>query len=570
VRRATASVLAGTLALTGAALAAGVSPANALPRFDFERLAGTDRYGTAAAIALDDNTFRGGSTVVLASGATLNFPDALTGNYLAGEVDGPILLTDPSRLPGVTSLALNTLRPAQVVIVGGTNAVSSAVEAQVRAQGFVVTRIGGRDRYDTAELVAKSVATGGQRTGGPGAGTATATVGLDPQGRRTAVLGNGQDFPDILAAGPLGYAEAFPITITRPESLNVQTRRTLEALDVDQVLIVGGTTAVSAAVEAQVAALNGGTQVRRLAGQQRFETAISIANYEYDELGFDQSHVNMARSDDFADALSGGPHAGEDRAPIVLTTPTVLNPATKAFLESRGCTLRNGHIFGGTVAISLPVELEAEAAASRTDRCSAANQAAGNAATPTGNISVTPDAPLTATSTATVTATVNTVNGDSTTEDDRAFFIAGLIQGETYRITLVKCENVQGDGRNAMFKASPIVPATAPPTFGADTGTPTADIVRVNGVATSDTDAVTPGIQTGTTTFVASNTNADFIVDGDGAECIVPVVYFDSSTRDQSKGGASPRLELVSGPTGSFRSPSEEFDTGGRTTFVVR
>ena len=173
VRRATASVLAGTLALTGAALAAGVSPANAQAGFTFDRLAGVDRYGTAAAIALNGTTFDNSDTVVLASGATRNFPDALTGNYLAGEIDGPILLTDPNRLPAVTARAIGSLNVKKVVIIGGTSAVSAGVERQVNQLSDVtVQRIGGTDRYDTAELVAANVATGGQRAGGAAAAVA--------------------------------------------------------------------------------------------------------------------------------------------------------------------------------------------------------------------------------------------------------------------------------------------------------------------------------------------------------------------------------------------------------------
>ena len=557
VRRATASVLAGTLALTGAALAAGVSPANAQAGFTFDRLAGADRYGTAAAIALNGTTFDNSDTVVLASGATRNFPDALTGNYLAGAIDGPILLTDPNRLPAVTARAIGSLNVKKVIIVGGTSAVSAGVERQVNQLSDVtVQRIGGTDRYDTAELVAGNVATGGQRAGGAVSATATVGVGIDPQGRRTAVLGNGQDFPDILAAGPLGYAEAFPITITRPTALPAQTRRTLVATGVKRVVIVGGTTAVSASVETEVRALNGGIEIVRLAGVLRFETATKIADFAYDQLGFDQSHVNLARSDDFADALAGGPHGGEDRSPILITTPTVLNETTAAYLKLKACTLRNGHIFGGTAAISAAVKTAAETQARDTSGCAAAT------ATPTATITVTPDNAVTATA----TPTMNTTAGDGNTADDRTFFIGGLTQGETYRVTLVKCDNVQGEGGAATFRASLIAGSTT--AFGADTGTPTADITRVNGavLADSSTDA---GFQSGTTTFVAATSGADFVVDGDGAECVVPVVYFNNNTRSNSatKGGASPRLELVGGP-GNSR-PSEEFDTGGRTTFVV-
>ena len=70
-------------------------------------------------------------------------------------------------------------------------------------------------------------------------------------------------------------------------------------------------------------------------------------------------------------------------------------------------------------------------------------------------------------------------------------------------------------------------------------------------------------------TFVANaSESVNFVVDGDGAECVLPFVYYDSSTVDPTEGGNSPRLELVSGPTGSFQRPAEEFDTGGRTTFL--
>ena len=559
VRRATASVLAGTLALTGAALAAGVSPANAQAGFTFDRLQGVDRYGTAAAIALNGTTFDNSDTVILASGATRNFPDALTGNYLAGEIDGPILLTDPNRLPAVTARAIGSLNVKKVIIVGGTSAVSAGVERQVNQLSDVtVQRIGGIDRYDTGELVASNVRTGGQRATGVGTGddSATATVGLDPQGRRTAVLGNGQDFPDILAAGPLGYAEAFPITITRPTALPAQTRRTLVATGVKRVVIVGGTTAVSTSVETEVRALNGGIEVVRLAGVLRFETATKIADFAYDQLGFDANQINLARSDDFADALTGGPHGGEDRAPIVISTPTVLNENTAAYLKARACTVRNGHILGGTAAISASVKTAAEAAARDTSACGAA------AATPTATITVTPDNAVTATA----TPTMNTTAGDNNTADDRTFFAGGLTQGETYRVTLVKCANVQGDGRNAKFLSEAAAGSVSG--FAAVTGAPVADIVRVNGAATTDSDTATVGIQTGSTTFVAATSGASFVVDGDGAECIVPVVYYDSSTKDPSDGGNITRLE-VQGPAGQFGAPVEEYDTGGRTTFVV-
>jgi hypothetical protein len=188
-----------------------------------------------------------------------------------------------------------------------------------------------------------------------------------------------------------------------------------------------------------------------------------------------------------------------------------------------------------------------------------------------GNVQVAPDTPtvtVTPDTPDTATATVNPQSGgDSTADDDRTFSIAGLLTGETYRITLVACDNVQGSGSSATFLAEADTANTGSG-FSANTGMPTTDIVSVNGVATVETEAnvLVDGLQVGTTTFVAIDATATFVIDGDTAECVVPVVYFDSTTADPSQGGTTTRLE-VAGPAGSFGAPVEEFDIGGRLTF---
>ena len=88
---------------TGGAISAGFNPANAVEGFALERLAGADRYATAAAIA-DEAFPNGATTAIIARGDV--FADALAANYLAGVVDAPILLTDTNRLPEATSDAL--------------------------------------------------------------------------------------------------------------------------------------------------------------------------------------------------------------------------------------------------------------------------------------------------------------------------------------------------------------------------------------------------------------------------------------------------------------------------------
>lgn len=63
----------------------------------------------------------------VANGA--NFPDALAASVAT---DGPVLLTDTNTLPPVVRDEIVRLKPSNIVIVGGTAAVSQNVENQLR------------------------------------------------------------------------------------------------------------------------------------------------------------------------------------------------------------------------------------------------------------------------------------------------------------------------------------------------------------------------------------------------------------------------------------------------------
>ncbi|MDO8881325.1 MAG: cell wall-binding repeat-containing protein, partial [Coriobacteriia bacterium] len=117
-------------------------------------VAGADRIATAIAAA--KVAFPSGAgTVVIATAR--NWPDALGGAALAGAVDGPILLTEPTALPSTVAQAISDLGASKAIILGGTAAVSSGVQTALgTALGGAgnVTRIDGADRYETARKVA--------------------------------------------------------------------------------------------------------------------------------------------------------------------------------------------------------------------------------------------------------------------------------------------------------------------------------------------------------------------------------------------------------------------------------
>jgi putative cell wall-binding protein len=146
------AVVALTLGLTAAGLG---GTASATQTATIEPLAGVDRYGTARALA--NETFDQATTVFVASG--VKFPDALAASGLAGSAVGPILLVTPDSIPAATAQALTELGAENVVILGGTDAVSQGVQDQLAAD-YAVTRVAGNDRYETAVAIARTIDAG--------------------------------------------------------------------------------------------------------------------------------------------------------------------------------------------------------------------------------------------------------------------------------------------------------------------------------------------------------------------------------------------------------------------------
>jgi len=352
--------------------AAGLPPESGLaPPATSTRLSGADRYDTAARVySASFGCAEGGvDGVVLARGDA--FADALAGSYLAGTLDSGVLLTGTSSVPATTLAALRASGARTVHLLGGTSAISDSVAAQLArtpsyscdgtaGAALRVVRVNGSNRFDTARRTAESA--GSSAVG-------TADLGTGP--RRTAVLASGLGFADALAAGPLSYSGAadpsrgsgggFPTLLTSPASLSPEAASALATLRIEQVLVPGGASVVSAAVVSRVQAM--GIRVVRLAGANRSETAALVAGLAVERLGFDQATVTLARGDAFADALAGAAYAGEASVPLLLTAgPTTLGPATRSYLNAGSGRTTAVTAFGGDGAISARTLAEAVSA----------------------------------------------------------------------------------------------------------------------------------------------------------------------------------------------------------------
>jgi putative cell wall-binding protein len=182
------------------------------------RVAGVDRYETAAALAQDRFPSGGAPVAYVANGTSIS--DGLVAAAAAARDGGVVLLVQRDEVPAATAAALDALAPASVVVVGGTAVVSDAVTASLGA-----TRLAGADRFATA-----------------------AAIALETGGGEIAIA-RGDDPIDALAGSALGR----PLLLVLTREIPSATEDALAALEPSDIKVLGGTAAISAQTEADVA-----------------------------------------------------------------------------------------------------------------------------------------------------------------------------------------------------------------------------------------------------------------------------------------------------------------------------
>jgi len=169
----------------------------------------------------------------------------------------------------------------------------------------------------------------------------------------TAVVATGKAFPDALSASALAGVYGSPILLVN-SSVTASLTAELDRLGVQDVVIVGGETAVPAGIATALAIDYG---VTRVFGSDRYSTSVAIAS-KVESLTGDVAEAFFARGDSFADALAVSPFAYSRTVPVLLVRPTEIPAVTAAAIDTLGLT--DGVIAGSESAVSADVMTDLE------------------------------------------------------------------------------------------------------------------------------------------------------------------------------------------------------------------
>ncbi|WP_291578862.1 cell wall-binding repeat-containing protein [Clostridium sp. UBA6640] len=262
-------------------------------------LAGNNRYETAAKVS---SKWSKSDNIVLVNAMAI--ADALSATPFAKLKDAPILLTDSGKLTEDTGKRIKELGAKNVFVVGGEGVISKDVVRELEQSGLKVERISGANRFETSVKVAEK---------------------LNP--KKVAVVNglNGR-LADALSVAGAAAENNIAILLTNGTSLG-------EVKDMakgKEAIVVGGEGVVSNSIKEDLKA-------ERLGGANRSETNAEVVKKFYGGKTLKSIYVakdGAVQENQLVDALSAGPVAGKEGAPIILAGSR-LSLSQESFLKSQ-------------------------------------------------------------------------------------------------------------------------------------------------------------------------------------------------------------------------------------------
>ena len=289
-----------------------------------ERIEGSNRYKTSMNIADKVIRYNYGDqpseVIVLASGN--NFPDALSGSFLAIKNYAPILLINAANAAEIRSYVRHHLVDGgRIYVLGGKRAVADEWIGSL-ASKYNVVRLAGNNRYETNIRILEE------------AGFAWGNDG-------TMLVCTGKGYADSLSASSVAY----PMLIVGDE-LTDRQKAYLSERQGSEFKIIGGENAVSRKVEKELD--DYGEVLGRIKGNNRYETSKKIAEWFFP----DSWYAILATGKNYPDGLCGGPLGNKLFAPILLVENENYNALDVMRNYVYDSNIYDGFALGGVNAVS--------------------------------------------------------------------------------------------------------------------------------------------------------------------------------------------------------------------------
>jgi len=260
-----------------------------------QRFAGATAEGTA--VQISEATFTTGSDTVIIAQAN-QFPDALAGAPLAYKLQAPMLLSPSSALTDEVRAELQRLAPKTIYLLGGTAALSTTIESELR-QKYEVKRLAGYTAEGTACEIARELGTKGK-----------------------TVIASVRSFQDALVISAWAARQGVPILLTEAQTLSAETQATIKELNITQSLVIGGTAVVGSNVMDQL------PSPHRISGYTAYDTAAAVLQ-AYPPT---TNKLEIATGENYPDALTGAVRASLYGSMVVLVPTTTSIPSSLATL----------------------------------------------------------------------------------------------------------------------------------------------------------------------------------------------------------------------------------------------
>lgn len=269
-------------------------------------------------LAADDKPADALAAAGLYGTATLTLTDS-TGKAATFDTKGAVLLLTQSgregasQLDTTTNAAIGRIKAGcsgtiNGIVLGGTVALPDSVLDQFKAQLGSVARIAGIDRDDTARAIATAVAGSGGAAlptihyfpapstfGPPTASSSTLT--------KTVFLAEDQTGADALAVGAVASRLGVPVLLSGTDALPQATANALGALAPHNIVVLGGTSAISDSVIASAKGFAGsGSTAIRIFGANRYATSVAIAEQLFNLY---PDYVSAVGANAYSDQLFG-------------------------------------------------------------------------------------------------------------------------------------------------------------------------------------------------------------------------------------------------------------------------